>query len=74
MTGSTTTAASEVSRMAATRSTTSAVPSIPVLIASAPMSSSTARACCSIRSSGRGKTPETPSVFCTVMAVIAVAA
>jgi len=60
--------------MTATRSTTAVEPSMPVLIASAPMSSSTARAWASIRSSGRGCTPWTPRVFCTVTAVMAVAA
>ena len=57
MTGSTTAGASALSSRAATVSTTSTEPSIPVLKASVPMSSSTARPCAAIRSSGRGWTP-----------------
>ena len=48
--------------------------SMPVLIASAPMSSSTTSICWRIKSGGIGRTPNTPSVFCAVSAVIAVAA
>ena len=51
----------------------SAVPSIPVLTASAPMSSSTDRICCCTKAGGTGSTPCTPSVFCAVSAVMAVA-
>jgi hypothetical protein len=58
----------------ATASTMAASPSMPVLIASAPMSSSTAAAWASTTSVGIGCTAVTPSVFCTVMAVMAVAA
>ena len=48
--------------------------SMPVLIASAPISSSTTRICWRMKSSGMGSTPCTPSVFCAVSAVMAVAA
>src|SRR5438034_4886457 len=47
---------------------------MPVLTASAPMSSSTTSICWRMNSGAIGKTPKTPSVFCAVSAVTAVAA
>ena len=46
------------------------VPSMPVLIASTPMSSTTLRNCARTASSGSGQMPCTPSEFCAVTAVI----
>jgi hypothetical protein len=76
MTGSKTTGISRgrVASSAATRSTSSGVPSMPILTASTPMSSTTERNCAVTISSGRASTPCTPSVFCAVIAVIAVIA
>src|SRR2546421_4412755 len=47
---------------------------MPVLIASAPISSSTTSICWRMKAGGIGKTPNTPSVFCAVSAVTAVIA
>ena len=53
-------------------SVTSLVPSIPTLTASTPMSSITARTWAVTMSAGSGWITETPTVFCAVIAVIAV--
>ena len=74
ITGSTTAGTPALAIRRATSSTVAASPSMPVLITSVPMSSSTARAWASMTCSGMGKTPCTPSVFCTVTAVMALAA
>ena len=47
---------------------------MPVLMASAPMSSSTTRICCWMKSGATPTTPNTPWVFCAVKAVTAVMA
>ena len=49
-------------------------PSMPILMTSAPISSITTAICWRMKSGGTGITPCTPSVFCAVSAVIAVAA
>ncbi len=76
ITGSTTsgTAAARAASTDATVSITPASCSIPVLTASAPISSSTTSICWRMNSGAIGNTPKTPSVFCAVNAVIAVAA
>jgi hypothetical protein len=76
MTGSTTSgaAAARSASTSATVSITAASCSIPVLTASAPISSSTTSICCRMNAGGIGSTPNTPSVFCAVNAVMAVAA
>lgn len=74
ITGSITAGRQASSNSRAASSTAAISPSIPVLMASAPMSDSTARAWASTISSGIGWTPVTPRVFCTVTAVTAVAA
>ena len=53
------------------RASTAAVPSIPTLTASTAMSASTARTCASTISAGTGWIAVTPTVFCAVIAVIA---
>ena len=45
---------------------------MPILTASTPMSSATARTCSTIASADSGYTPVTATVFCAVTAVIAV--
>jgi hypothetical protein len=76
MTGSTTSGMSwpSSSSTPAMASMTSGVFNMPVLIASAPMSSRTTRICRATNSGGTGMMPKTPMVFCAVSAVIAVAA
>mmetsp|Transcript_78895 Transcript_78895/g.243447 ORF Transcript_78895/g.243447 Transcript_78895/m.243447 type:complete len:476 (+) Transcript_78895:224-1651(+) len=59
-------------RPRATPATVSLVASIPVLTTSAPMSSSTDLICCCTKSTGTGKMPWTPCVFCAVSAAMAV--
>src|SRR5712675_507726 len=58
----------------ATVAITSALCSMPVLSASAPMSLSTTSICWAMKAGSIATTPCTPSVFCAVKAVIAVAA
>jgi hypothetical protein len=48
-----------------------AVPSMPVLAASTPISLATASICAATMSAGMACTPVTPSVFCAVIAVMA---
>ncbi len=71
-TGSTTTGTvpSSPATSSATVETISAVPSIPILTASTPMSSTTLRNCCRTASMGSGQMPWTPTEFCAVIAVI----
>ena len=57
---------------AATACTTGASCSMPIFTASTPMSSATASICCASSSGGSAWIARTPTVFCTVMAVIAV--
>ena len=45
---------------------------MPILTASTPMSSATARTCSTMNAPGTGWTPVTPTVFCAVSAVSAV--
>ncbi len=72
-TGSTTISGSRVSAAAsATASTIAADANIPVLAASTPMSPATARICSETVVGESSSNPETPLVFCTVTAVIAV--
>ena len=52
--------------------TVSAVPNIPTLTASTPMSEATARTCSMIIAAGTCSTALTSTVFCAVSAVIAV--
>ena len=59
---------------AATTPITSALCSMPVLSASAPMSVSTTSICWAMKAGSIGTTPCTPSVFWAVSAVMAVAA
>mmetsp|Transcript_5882 Transcript_5882/g.15690 ORF Transcript_5882/g.15690 Transcript_5882/m.15690 type:complete len:226 (+) Transcript_5882:326-1003(+) len=59
-------------RTSATPTTVSLVPSIPVLMTSAPRSSKTDLICCCTKSTFTGKMPCTPCVFCAVSAAIAV--
>ena len=59
---------------AATVAITSALCSMPVLSASAPMSVSTTSICWAMKAGSTATTPCTPSVFWAVSAVIAVAA
>jgi hypothetical protein len=47
-------------------------PSMPIFTASTPMSTATARTCPTIASAGTGVMPSTTTVFCQVIAVIAV--
>jgi len=77
MTGSSTTGISRASgdsRTSATASMMPALASMPILIASAPMSSSTTRIWSATKPGGTGWVPNTPRVFCAVRAVIAVMA
>src|SRR5665213_2994124 len=76
ITGSSTSgiAGARASSTAATVSITPLSCSMPVLTASAPISASTTSICCRIKAGSIGRTPWTPSVFCAVNAVIAVAA
>ena len=74
MTGSMTAGSLASLSQAATARTTSASPSMPVLTTSTPMSPCTARAWAITISPGMAWTPVTPNVFCTVIAVTAVAA
>ena len=74
ITGSITMGPSNRASSAATASISGAVPSMPVFTTSAPISSSTTRICWRTKSGGTGCTPCTPSVFCAVRAVMAVAA
>src|SRR5215211_3471013 len=72
-TGSTTTGASPArSRASTTTAIVTASPSIPVLTASIPMSSATARICAMTMSGGTGWIESTPTVLWAVSAVIAV--
>ena len=73
ITGSTTIGASPTrSSASTTASIVASSPSIPILTASTPMSSATARTWATIVSGGTGVTSSTPTVFCAVSAVIAV--
>ena len=60
------------SSAAATVSIVAMSPSIPIFTASTPRSSATARTCAAMISGATGCTALTPTVFCTVIAVIAV--
>ena len=71
ITGSSTTGPSYPASAAATASTVAASPSMPILIASGGMSSSTAAICPVTISGGTDVTPKTPRVFCAVIAVMA---
>ncbi len=74
ITGSTTSGvpAGSSSSALATAATVSALPSIPILTASMPMSEATARTWATIMSGGTLWTAVTPTVFCAVIAVTAV--
>ena len=74
MTGSSTigTTASSRSRASTTASIVGVSPSIPILTASTPMSSATARTWATMTSGAIAWTAVTPTVFCAVIAVIAV--
>ena len=76
ITGSTTsgTPAAYRAMPAATTAITSALCSMPVFTASAPMSLSTTSICWAMKEGSMPITPCTPSVFCAVSAVMAVAA
>ena len=74
ITGSMTIGIAAPANRSAIASTTAREPSMPVLIASAPMSSSTARAWATIRSGGIGWMAWMRWVSCTVIAVMALAA
>ena len=57
-----------------TTSIVAASPSMPIFTTSAPISSNTTTICRAMKSGGTMCTASTPSVFCAVSAVIAVAA
>ncbi len=74
MTGSKTIGPAKLSSRAATAFAISGEPSIPILMASAPMSERQESICASTSSTGSISTAWTPLVFCAVIAVSAVMA